>query len=319
MRYLVTGGSGFIGSHLVEKLISLGNDVIVIDNSSSSSQRNLNSVLNQIQFIKGDILELQLLEKYIPKVDHVVHLAAALGVFNIVNNPLQSLQTNLRGTELILEVADKHSKPVFIASTSEIYGKNEKVPLNEEDDRIIGHPLKSRWSYSEAKAVDESLAYFYFLERGLPIRIIRFFNTVGPRQIGEYGMVLPRFISAGLKGEPLEVYGSSNQVRCFCHVNDAVNALLLVLESSKAIGQVFNVGNNEPISILDLAKKVISITQSRSEIVRISYEKAYPEGFEDMKIRVPDLSKIKSVLGWSPKIGLNQIIADIVYFQTSSS
>lgn len=319
MRYLVTGGSGFIGSHLVEKLISLGNDVIVIDNSSSSSQRNLNSVLNQIQFIKGDILELQLLEKYIPKVDHVVHLAAALGVFNIVNNPLQSLQTNLRGTELILEVADKHSKPVFIASTSEIYGKNEKVPLNEEDDRIIGHPLKSRWSYSEAKAVDESLAYFYFLERGLPIRIIRFFNTVGPRQIGEYGMVLPRFISAGLKGEPLEVYGSSNQVRCFCHVNDAVNALLLVLESSKAIGQVFNVGNNEPISILDLAKKVISITQSRSEIVRISYEKAYPEGFEDMKIRVPDLSKINSVLGWSPKISLNQIIADIVYFQTSSS
>ena len=319
MRYLVTGGSGFIGSHLVEKLISLGNDVIVIDNSSSSSKRNLNSVLNQIQFIKGDILELQLLEKYIPKVDHVVHLAAALGVFNIVNNPLQSLQTNLRGTELILEVADKHSKPVFIASTSEIYGKNEKVPLNEEDDRIIGHPLKSRWSYSEAKAVDESLAYFYFLERGLPIRIIRFFNTVGPRQIGEYGMVLPRFISAGLKGEPLEVYGSSNQVRCFCHVNDAVNALLLVLESSKAIGQVFNVGNNEPISILDLAKKVISITQSRSEIVRISYEKAYPEGFEDMKIRVPDLSKINSVLGWSPKISLNQIIADIVYFQTSSS
>jgi UDP-glucose 4-epimerase len=203
-----------------------------------------------------------------------------------------------------------------MASTSEIYGKNDKVPLNEEDDRIIGHPLKSRWSYSEAKAVDESLAYFYYLENKLPIRIVRFFNTVGPRQVGHYGMVVPRFVSAALKNDSLPVYGSGDQIRCFCHVTDAVKALLLVMDSDKAVGQVFNVGNNSQISIMELAKKVIEITGSKSSIEKIAYEKAYPEGFEDMQRRVPDISKIKKVLGWEPEINLDQIIKDIAAFNS---
>jgi UDP-glucose 4-epimerase len=249
--------------------------------------------------------------------DYVVHLAAALGVFNIVNKPLESLKTNLQGSEIVLEAADKYKKPVLIASTSEVYGKNNKVPLNEEDDRIIGHPLMSRWSYSEAKAVDESLAYFYYLENKLPIRIVRFFNTVGPRQVGNYGMVVPRFISAALKNQPLQVYGDGDQIRCFCHVDDAVRALLLVMDSDKAVGNVFNIGNNQQISIIELAKKIIEITGSKSEIVKVPYSEAYPEGFEDMQRRVPDISKIKSVLGWTPQIGLDQIIKDIAAFHTN--
>ena len=243
-----------------------------------------------------------------------MHLAAALGVFNIVSKPLDSLKVNLQGTEILLESASKYKKPFLLASTSEIYGKNNKVPLNEEDDSIVGHPLKSRWSYSEAKAVDESLAYFYFQEKNLPSRIVRFFNTVGPRQVGHYGMVLPRFVSAALKNEPLVVYGSGNQVRCFCHVNDVVRALILVIDSSEAPGQVYNVGNDEQISIMALAKKVIAITGSRSVINQIDYNEAYPSGFEDIQIRVPDISKIKSSLGWQPRINLDQIIKDVAAF-----
>jgi UDP-glucose 4-epimerase len=255
-----------------------------------------------------------LTNKLVAQSDYVVHLAAALGVLNIVNKPLESLKTNLQGSDIVLEACDKYNKPVLIASTSEIYGKNDKVPLNEEDDRIIGHPLKSRWSYSEAKAIDESLSYFYYIENNLPIRIVRLFNTVGPRQIGNYGMVVPRFVSAALKNEPLSVYGSGDQIRCFCHVTDAVRALLLVMNSDKAVGQVFNVGNNTQISIMELARKVIEITGSKSSIEKIAYKKAYPEGFEDMQRRVPDISKIKQVLGWEPEINLEQIIKDIAAF-----
>jgi UDP-glucose 4-epimerase len=268
-------------------------------------------VVRSVSVVSGDILDSALVTKLVGESDFVVHLAAALGVFNIVNKPLESLTTNLKGTEVVLEAAAKFNKPILVASTSEIYGKNNKVPLNEEDDRIIGHPLKSRWSYSEAKAVDESLAYFYFQEKGLPIRLVRFFNTVGPRQVGHYGMVVPRFVSAAVNGEVLNVYGSGEQIRCFCHVSDAVRALLLVMDSDKAIGEVFNVGNNEQISIMDLAKKVIAVTGSSSAIEMMDYEKAYPAGFEDMERRVPDISKIKRVLGWQPEIGLEQIIKDI--------
>ena len=314
MRYLVTGGAGLIGSHLVELFATRGDEVLVIDNQSTGSSRNLLSVAAKIKLVTGNILDKQLLEKHISESDYVVHLAAVLGVFNIVNKPLESLKTNLRGTEYVLEAANKYQKPILIASTSEIYGKNDKVPLNEEDDRIIGHPLKSRWSYSEAKAIDESLAYFYYLENKLPVRIVRFFNTVGPRQVGHYGMVVPRFVSAALKNEPIQVYGSGDQIRCFCHVDDAVKALLLVVDSEKAIGQVFNVGNNQQISIMNLAKKVIEITGSTSKIMKIPYSEAYPQGFEDMQRRVPDISKIKNVLGWSPEIGLEQIIRDIADF-----
>jgi len=316
VNYLITGGAGFIGSHLAESLISRGDQVVVLDNLSSVLANNLSSVKEKIKFENANILDKTIVNKLVAESDFVVHLAAALGVFNIVNKPLESLKTNLQGSEIVLEACDKYRKPVLIASTSEIYGKNGKVPLNEEDDRIIGHPLKSRWSYSEAKAVDESLAYFYFLENKLPVRIVRFFNTVGPRQVGDYGMVVPRFVSAALKNEPLSVYGSGDQIRCFCHVTDAVKGLLLVMDSDKAVGQVFNVGNNSQISIMELAKKVIEITGSKSSIEKIVYEKAYPEGFEDMQRRVPDISKIKKVLGWEPKINLDQIIRDIAAFNS---
>ena len=316
MKYLITGGAGFIGSHLADKLIERGDQVVVFDDLSTGSAINLSGIKEKITFHEGNILNKEIIDKLVSESDYVVHLAAALGVFNIVNKPLESLKSNLQGSEVVLEACDKYRKPVLIASTSEIYGKNDKVPLNEEDDRIIGHPLKSRWSYSEAKAVDESLAYFYYLENKLPIRIIRFFNTVGPRQVGHYGMVVPRFVSAALKNEPLSVYGSGDQIRCFCHVDDAVRALLLVLDSEKAIGQVFNVGNNQQITIMELAKKVIELTGSSSTIEKIAYEKAYPEGFEDMQRRVPDISKIKQVLGWSPEINLDQIIKDIAAFNS---
>ena len=316
MRYLVTGGAGFIGSHLVERLIARGDQVVVFDNLSTGSAVNLSGIKEKITFQEGNVLKKVVIDELVSESDFVVHLAAALGVFNIVNKPLESLKTNLQGSEVVLEACDKYRKPVLIASTSEIYGKNDKVPLNEEDDRIIGHPLKSRWSYSEAKAVDESLAYFYYLENKLPIRIVRFFNTVGPRQVGHYGMVVPRFVSAALKNESLSVYGSGEQIRCFCHVDDAVRAMLLVMDSEKAVGEVFNVGNNKQITIMELAKKVIELTESSSTIEKIAYEKAYPEGFEDMQRRVPDISKIKQVLGWTPEINLDQIITDIAAFNS---
>ena len=316
MKYLITGGAGFIGSHLAEKLIARGDQVVIFDNLSTGSANNLSGIQEKVKFEEGNILDKSVIDKLVADSDYVVHLAAALGVFNIVNKPLESLKTNLQGSEIVLEACDKYRKPVLVASTSEIYGKNDKVPLNEEDDRIIGHPLKSRWSYSEAKAVDESLAYFYYLENKLPIRIVRFFNTVGPRQVGHYGMVVPRFVSAALKNEPLSVYGSGDQIRCFCHVTDAVRGLLLVMDSDKAVGEVFNVGNNQQISIIELAKKVIEITGSKSNIEKIAYENAYPQGFEDMQRRVPDISKIKQVLGWAPEINLDQIIKDIAAFNT---
>lgn len=314
MRYLVTGGAGFIGSYLSESIVSRGDQVTIIDNLSTSSVSNIIGFQQHVNFLEGNILDKSLIDELVAGSDYVVHLAAALGVLNIVNKPLDSLRTNIQGTEVVLEACHKFRKPVLVASSSEIYGKNSKVPLSEEDDRIIGHPLKSRWSYSEAKAVDESLAYFYYLEKKLPMRIVRLFNTVGPRQVGQYGMVLPRFVSAALKNEPLRVYGTGEQIRCFCHVDDAVRALLLVMDSDKSVGEVFNVGSNQQISILELAKRVIKITNSNSEIIKIPYTEAYPEGFEDMQRRIPDISKIKKALDWSPQIGLDQTIKDIATF-----
>ena len=313
-KFLITGGAGFVGSHLTQALLNRNDEVVVLDNFSTGQQKNLEGTKAQV--ISGSIFDEKLVEDLVSKSDQVLHLAAALGVFNIVNKPLESLKTNLQGAEIVLNAAAKFKKPILITSTSEVYGKNNKVPLNEEDDRIIGHPLKSRWSYSEAKAVDESLAYFYYLENQLPIKIVRFFNTVGPRQVGQYGMVVPRFVTAALRNEPIQVYGSGDQIRCFCHVDDAVRALLLVMDSDKAVGEVFNVGNNMQISIMELAKKVIELTGSTSSIEKIAYEKAYPEGFEDMQRRVPDISKIEQVLGWSPEINLDQIIKDIAAFNS---
>ena len=312
MKYLITGGAGFIGSHLSEALTRRGDSVIVIDNLSTGK----NTFNSSVEFIEGSIFDLPLMDKLISQSDYVLHLAAAVGVFNIVNKPLESLMTNIKGTEIILELCDKYKKPILITSTSEVYGKNNEVPLSESSDRVLGSPLLSRWSYSEAKAVDESMAYFYYQEKGLSVRLVRLFNTVGSRQVGNYGMVVPRIISAALMNEPLSVYGSGDQIRCFCHVSDAVRALLLVMDSDKSVGEVFKVGNNQQISIMELAKKVIEITGSKSTIEKIAYEQAYPQGFEDMQRRVPDISKIKQVLGWSPEINLDQIIKDIAAFNT---
>jgi len=313
MKYLITGGAGFVGSHLTDALLSRGDTVVILDNMSTGSSENLKGVIDNpgLSIVQGSILDSDVVEGAVAGVDHVLHLAAALGVFNIVDKPLESLMTNIRGTEVVLEAVRKFDKPLFLTSTSEIYGKNSGGPLNEESDRIVGSPLKSRWSYSEAKAIDESFAYFYHLEYGMPVRMVRLFNTVGPRQVGHYGMVVPRFVSAALAGKPLSVYGSGNQSRCFCHVTDAVAGMIKVIDSEKTIGQVYNVGNNSEITILELAKKVIAELGSSSEIEMVEYEKAYGAGFEDMERRVPDIGKMKRELDWAPKLGLEQIIGDI--------
>ena len=313
MKYLVTGGAGFIGSHLCDALIKRGDSVVVLDNFSTGNRQNIDHLLRNASFelIEGSILDTEIVDKAVASVDHVIHLAAAVGVFTIVDKPLESITTNLRGTENVLEASHKHQKEVLIASSSEIYGKNAGGALNEESDRIVGSPLKSRWSYSEAKAIDESMAYFYYQEKKLAVRIVRFFNTVGPRQVGHYGMVVPRFVSAALNNKPLTVYGTGSQSRCFCHVYDAVEGLLAVIDSNATLGEVFNIGNDEEITIEDLAHEIIESTGSASVIEKVLYEKAYAAGFEDMQRRIPDISKIKRVVGWAPKLSLDSIISDI--------
>ena len=313
MRYLVTGGAGFIGSHVCDALIQRGDSVVVLDDLSTGNKKNIELLISNPAFklVKGSILDTSAVESTVKSVDHVLHFAAAVGVFTIVDKPLESLMTNIRGTENILEAAHMHGKEVLIASSSEVYGKNVGGALHEESDRIVGSPLKSRWSYSEAKAIDESMAYFFYQEKKLPVRLVRFFNTVGPRQVGHYGMVVPRFVSAALKNEPLTVYGTGSQSRCFCHVYDAVAGVLAVIDSNATLGEVFNIGNDEEITIENLAHEVIELTGSSSIIEKVLYEKAYAPGFEDMQRRVPDISKIKRVVGWTPKLSLDSIISDI--------
>ena len=315
MKYLITGGAGFIGSHLSDALIARGDQVVALDNLTTGNKSNIDQLLGHPNFtlIEGSILDSQLVDEVVQSVDHVLHFAAAVGVFNIIDKPLASLTTNLRGTENILEAASKYNKEVLIASSSEIYGKNSNVPLHEESDRVVGSPLKSRWSYSEAKAIDESMAIFFHLEKGLPVRIVRLFNTVGPRQVGHYGMVIPRFVAAALKNEPLQVYGSGSQSRCFCHVYDAVKGILAIIDSQETIGDAFNVGNNHEVSIEDLARKVIELTGSNSAIIKLPYETAYNGGFEDMQRRVPDIGKAKKIVNWEPTLSLDAIITDVAH------
>ena len=313
MKYLVTGGAGFIGSHVTDALIKRGDSVVVLDNLSTGNRKNIQHLvgLSTFKFVEGSILDTSVVDDCVQSADHVLHFAAAVGVFTIVDKPLESLMTNLKGTENILEAADKYNKEVLIASSSEIYGKNASGPLHEESDRVVGSPLKSRWSYSEAKAIDESMAYFYYQEKKLAVRLVRFFNTVGPRQVGHYGMVVPRFVSAALKNEPLMVYGTGSQSRCFCHVYDAVAGVLAVIGTDVTLGEVFNIGNDEEITIENLAHEVIELTGSSSKIKNVLYEKAYKPGFEDMQRRVPDISKIKRIVGWTPKLSLDAVITDI--------
>ena len=313
MRILVTGGAGFIGSHLCERLIKDGHSVTAIDDFSTGRSENLVSLegVNDFTLIKGSILDSYVLTSLINEADYVFHLAAAVGVFNIVNNPLASLLTNIRGTENVLEIASSTKTPVFLTSSSEVYGKNISDSLKESDDRILGSPVTLRWSYSEAKAIDESLAYAYFVEKNLETRIVRFFNTVGPRQLGAYGMVVPRFIHSALRNEPITIYGSGNQTRCFAHIYDVIDAVVAVAFASNTIGKVINIGNDFEISINRLAQKIITETNSKSEIVFVPYQEAYGAGFEDMERRVPSIDLINELVAWKPKRDLAMMIADI--------
>jgi len=313
MRVVITGGAGFIGSHLTDRLLAEGHSVKVLDNFVTGRPSNLahHNENAQLKLIQGSVLDIPLVEKVISESDYVFHLAAAVGVFNIVHNPLSSLLTNIRGTENVLEVSYKYNKEVFLTSSSEVYGKNTADSLSESDDRILGSPVTLRWSYSEAKAIDESLAYAYWVEKKLPTRIVRFFNTVGPRQLGAYGMVVPRFVDAALKNEPITIYGNGNQTRCFAHILDVIDAVMAVAFSEKTIGKVINIGNNFEISMNDLATEVIKQTDSSSEITHVAYADAYGPGFEDMERRVPNIDLIQELVGWSPKRDLTNIIQDI--------
>jgi UDP-glucose 4-epimerase len=313
MRILVTGGAGFIGSHLCERLISDGHDVVVLDSASTGKFSNLNRIVDSpsLEVVQGSILDANVLNPLVKNADYVFHLAAAVGVFNIVNNPLASLLTNIRGTENVLEAAHHSGTPVFLTSSSEVYGKNISDSLKESDDRVVGSPLTLRWSYSEAKAIDESLAYAYYVEKQLETRIVRFFNTVGPRQLGAYGMVVPRFVKAALANEPITIYGDGKQTRCFAHVYDVIDAVNAVAFADNTIGKVINIGNNVEISIIGLAQKIIGETGSKSEIVFMPYEEAYGNGFEDMERRVPNIELINELVGWKPKLDLSTIISDI--------
>ena len=308
--YLVTGGAGFIGSHLVEALLARDDRVIVLDNVSTGSHQNLSAVTEHpdLRIVHGSVLDELQVDELVHECDTVIHLAAAVGVKLIVEQPLRSFITNIRGSEIVIQAAFNHRRRILLASTSEIYGKNGADLLREDADRILGTPEISRWAYSTAKAVDEILAFAYHRERGLPTTVVRLFNTVGPRQSPAYGMVIPRLVRQAVNGEPLTVHGDGTQSRCFCHVDDVVAALLGLLDHPGAIGQVFNIGSQEEISILDLARRILEVAGSTSEIRLISYEDAYDVGFEDMRRRVPDTTKVRQLTGWEPRNRLDDIL-----------
>jgi UDP-glucose 4-epimerase len=311
MRVFITGGAGFIGSHLADHYVNAGHTVTLIDNFSTGSKSNIAHLNGKVAAIHGDIRDIELIDQVTKDTDLVLHMAAALGVNTILESPLESMSTNITGSEVVLNAATKYKKRVIIASTSEIYGKNPKQPLNESDDRVVGSPQKIRWTYSDAKAIEEAMATALHQEKNLPVTTVRLFNTVGPRQTGRYGMVIPRFIQAALKNEPLTIYGDGTQSRVFCHIDDAVKAIAALAHHDATIGEVYNVGGSGEVTIKQLAEKVIALTGSHSTITYTPYSDAYPAGFEDIQRRVPDTSKIKSVLGWTPGKDLAQIISDI--------
>lgn len=312
-KYLITGGAGFIGSHLVDALVARGDQVMILDDLSTGRHDNLrqHSGNPQVEFILGSILNEGLVDDSVRRADVVLHLAAAVGVNLIVDRPLESLATNIRGSEIVIERCHKYGRKILVTSTSEIYGKNTSDSLSEDDDRILGSPLKTRWSYSEAKAIEEVLAYAYWREKGLPAVIVRLFNTVGPRQVGHYGMVVPRFVEQAVRNAPITVYGDGTQRRCFCHVADVVDGVLGLVEEPAAEGRVFNLGGVREISITDLAQTVRTQIGSSSEIVYIPYDEAYEYGFEDMERRVPNTTRVRDLLGWEPSRDLPTIIEDV--------
>ncbi|NCU84296.1 MAG: NAD-dependent epimerase/dehydratase family protein [Actinobacteria bacterium] len=321
MKLLITGGAGFIGSHLSARLIEIGHSVIALDNLSTGSAENIAGLTGNSSFelIQGSMLDEKLIQTLMARVDGCMHLGAALGVQRILERPYESLVANTHGSEIAIKAAAELGKRFFLASTSELYGKNPKQPLTEESDRVIGSPQLVRWAYSEAKAIDESIVQMFHMSHSLNFVTGRFFNTVGPRQSGAYGMVLPRFVSAAIKNEPITIYGDGSQSRVFCHVSDAVNAVLKIFFEDKALGNAFNIGGKEEISITDLAKRVITLTNSTSKIEYLPYSKAYPAGFEETMRRVPDTSKIGSMTGWKPEFSLDEIIKDIEKFIRTSS
>ncbi|MEQ4717350.1 GDP-mannose 4,6-dehydratase [Nonomuraea sp. B19D2] len=309
--YLITGGSGFIGSHLTDALIARGDSVVILDNLSTGRLANLRPHPS-MRFVQGSILDELIVDELVHQCDVVVHLAAAVGVKLIVEQPLRSLTTNIRGSEIVIEAAHRYRKKILIASTSEVYGKNSSGPLQEDADRILGSTAVVRWAYSTAKTVDEILANAYHTERGLPAIVVRLFNTVGPRQSPAYGMVIPRLVRQALAGTALTVFGDGTQTRCFAHVADVVDGLVRLLDDEAAVGQTFNIGSGDEVSILELAKLIVEHTGSTSGVELIPYHEAYQQGFEDMTRRVPDTTKIRKLTGWAPRHTLDEILSDTV-------
>ncbi len=314
MKVLVTGGAGFIGSHLAERLLKDGNKVVIIDNLSTGSLKNIASFRDNpgLEFITGDILDIKLMESLVERCDAVFHLAAAVGVKLIAEDPVHTIETNIGGTEIVLNIANKFRKKTLIASSSEVYGKSEAVPFREDDDIVLGSTSLSRWAYACSKAIDEFLGVAFYRQYKLDVVIGRFFNTIGPRQTGQYGMVVPRFVRAALKNEPVIIYGTGRQTRCFCYVGDLVEAIISLMNCDLAVGKVFNIGTNEEISITELADKVIGLTGSRSEKQFVPYEVAYGRPIEDMMRRVPSVERIAQTVGWKPKTNLNEILRLVI-------
>jgi UDP-glucose 4-epimerase len=313
MRAFITGGAGFIGSHLADALIARGDKVTILDNMSTGSRANIAHLEGKISIIEGDIRNKALIEKLVSESDITFHMAAALGVKNIMEHTLESIDRNFNGSEIVLHAATKYDKRLIIASTSEIYGKNPNQPLHEESDRVVGAPQKIRWTYADAKALEEAVAHTLHKTHGLKVTIVRFFNTVGPRQTGQYGMVLPRFIKAALNNEEIIIYDDGSQSRVFCHVEDAIRAVLNLADTDSTIGDYFNVGGVGETTIKELATKIISLTNSSSQIKYIPYSDAYPAGFEDMQRRVPDITKIARAINWQPKHTLESIIDSVAH------
>jgi UDP-glucose 4-epimerase len=316
MRALITGGAGFIGSHLAEELLRRGTEVVVIDDLSTGSIHNIDHLKGEpgFSYVIDTIQNRSVMAELIDAADVVYHLAAAVGVRLIIEHPVHTIETNIMGTEMVLNLAAKKQKRVVIASTSEVYGKTHVIPFSEDSDIVLGPTSRSRWSYACSKAIDEFLALAYWKERRVPVVIVRFFNTVGPRQTGRYGMVIPSFVKQALAGEPITVFGDGQQSRCFTWVGDAVNALIEVASRGEAIGQVFNIGSDQEIAIGDLAEMIRTMTQSASPIVYVPYQEAYEEGFEDMRRRVPDLTKIRKLIGYEPSFTLPKILGEVIEY-----
>ena len=321
MKVFITGGAGFIGSHLAECLLANGHQVMALDDLSTGQVSNIDHLIGRpgFDYRIGSVMNAPLVGEMVDRCDVTVHLAAAVGVRLIVERPVHTIETNVHGTEVVLSAAARKGKPVLVASTSEVYGKSERFPFSETDDLVLGGTQHSRWAYACSKALDEWLALAYFREKGLPVIIARFFNTVGPRQTGRYGMVLPNFVRAAISGQPITVFGTGEQSRCFAHVTDVAESVFRLISTPASHGEVFNIGNDEEVSINELAERVRQAAGSSSEIVHVPYEEAYAEGFEDMARRIPNVSKLEQTIGFRPRLSLEKIIADVLQYERAGT